>query len=573
MRWSQYFIPTLREDPAEAEVLSHKLLLRGGYIRQVARGIYDYLPLGLRVLRKIENIVREEINRAGGLEVLMPVVVPAELWQESGRWPVYGKELLRIKDRNDREFCIGPTHEEVITDIVRREIRSYRELPKHFYQIHTKFRDEIRPRFGLMRGREFIMEDGYSFHNSVADLDAHYETIRKAYVRIFERCGLATKVVEADTGNIGGRSSHEVVVLAATGEDAVASCGKCDYAANIEKAETNIKVQSSNSKIQKLEKVHTPGMKSIEEVSKFLKSTAAQMIKTLVYLRDDGIVVALVCGDREINEVKLKNVVQAQFVILADEKTIKQLTNAAVGFAGPVGLPKEVKGIGKVTMVADQGVKAIVNGNTGANETDTHLTGVNPGRDFNPDQYADLVLVKEGDHCPRCDGGALKIQRGIEVGHIFKLGTKYSAAMKAHFLDESGKEQPIIMGTYGLGIGRTAQAAIEQNYTEKGMIWPLPIAPFAVSVISLSTDEEVTAAAEQIYKSLMDVGVEVLFDDRENRAGAKFADGDLVGIPYHIVVGAKGLKEGKVELKDRKKGTMEKLPLADVVEAVSRLLQ
>ena len=576
MRWSRYFIPTLREDPAEAEIVSHKFLLRGGYIRQVARGIYDYLPLGLRVIRKIESIVREELNAVGCHEVLLPVVIPAELWQESGRWPVDGKELLRLRDRNDREFCIGPTHEELITDIVRRDIRSYRDLPRNFYQIHTKFRDEIRPRFGLMRGREFIMKDGYSFHPSYKDLDDHYEVMRRAYIQIFARCGLATRVVEADSGPIGGTSSHEVVVLAETGEDAIVSCEQCEYAANMEKAETKIQRTEDRGqkteKPKKLEKIHTPGMKSIEEVSKFLKSEPSQMIKTLIYLRDDGLVVALISGDREINEVKLKNAAKAQFVVLADEKTIRQLTNANVGFAGPVGLPKEVKGIGKVTVIADRGVEPIVNGNTGANETDYHLTGVCPGRDFHPEAYVDLAIVRENDSCPCCKNGKLKIQRGIEVGHIFKLGTKYSAAMKAHFLDEGGKEQPIIMGTYGIGIGRTAQAAIEQNYKEKGMVWPLPIAPFSVELISLSAEEEVRKTADQIYKELMDQKVDVLFDDREERAGVKFADGDLVGAPFQVLVGAKGLKEGKVELKNRKTGVVEKLSLRAVGEAISGLL-
>ncbi|MBI5300129.1 MAG: proline--tRNA ligase [Deltaproteobacteria bacterium] len=572
MRYSQMLIPTLRDAPSDAEVVSHKLMLRAGMIRQLARGIYDYLPLGLRVLRKIEKIVREELDRAGCQEVLLPVIIPAELWQETGRWNFYGKELLRLKDRNERDFCFGPTQEEIITDLVRREIRSYRELPKNFYQIHTKFRDEIRPRFGLMRAREFIMKDGYSFHATQTNLDEHYELMRRTYVRIFERCGLETKVVEADTGAIGGSSSHEVVVLADTGEGEIAFCDACNYSANLEMAAARqSSSQKKNSVKSKFKEVKTPGLKTVEEVANFLKVKPSQMIKTLVYLRDDGLVAALIAGDLEINEVKLKNACGAQFLTLADAKTIRELTGAEVGFAGPVGLKRKTS-LGSVQVFADFSVEGISDGVTGANKTDVHLTGVAAGVDFEPDQFLDLRLVKQGDLCYCCDKGILQIKRGIEVGHIFKLGTKYSKAMNANFLDESGKSHPIIMGTYGIGIGRTAASAIEQNHDDKGIIWPLPIAPFQVEVISLNQDEQVIQAAQKIYDDLQNQGIEVLYDDRDERAGVKFADADLIGIPYFIVVGSRGLKDNSVELKTRKTGAIEKIPLDQITLSINKLL-
>ena len=569
MRFSQAFIPTLKEVPSDVEVVSHKLMIRAGMIRQVARGIYDTLPLGLRVLRKIEQIVREEHDRAGCLEVQLPCLVPAELWRETGRWNQYGKELLRIKDRNDRDFCFGPTQEEVITDLVRREIRSYRELPKNFYQIHTKFRDEIRPRFGLMRGREFLMKDAYSFHASQESLDEHYIRMRDVYVRIFERCGLATKVVEADTGSIGGKSSHEVVVLADTGESEIAFCSACDYSANLEKAET---YNSPSPPLtirggKQLEEVATPGLKNVEEVAAFLKVKPSQMIKTLVYLRDGGLVVALIAGDLEINEIKLKNATGAEFLTLADAGTVRELTGAEVGFAGPCGLKKKTV-LGEVSVLADSSVMAITDGVTGANKTDAHLTGVVPGVDFIPDQIVDLRLIRANDPCPRCEKGRLGMKRGIEVGHIFKLGTKYSAAMNATFLDEAGKAHPIIMGTYGIGIGRTAAAAIEQNHDDKGIIWPLPIAPYTVTILTLQADAAVIEMAEKIYRDLQQAAVEVLYDDRNERAGSKFADAELIGIPLQILIGSRGLKDGVVEVKQRKTGAVEKIKPEQVLTYV-----
>jgi prolyl-tRNA synthetase len=571
VRFSQTLIPTLREAPADAEVVSHKLLVRGGFIMQVARGIYDYLPMGLRVIRKVETIVRQELDAVGCAEVLMPVIVPAELWQESGRWQKYGKELLRLKDRNNREFCVGPTHEEVITDIVRKYVRSYRDLPKHLYQIHTKFRDEIRPRFGLMRGREFIMEDGYSFHANTDDLDKHYVVIRDAYQRIFTRCGLKSRVVEADTGAIGGKSSHEVVVLADTGEDAIAGCTRCEYAANVERAEARIPDYSAAADAA-VQKVHTPALKSAEEVAKFLKLPHYQMIKTMVYLRDGGVVVALVRGDSEVNEIKLKNAVAADFVTFADASTVRAVTGADVGFAGPVGLPKSVEGIGAVTVVADPALKGMIGGGTGANETDYHLTGVAEGRDFRVDHYADIRIVKEGDHCPRCDTGELKIVRGIEVGHIFKLGTRYSEPMKATVLDADSKEHVITMGTYGLGIGRTMAAAVEQNHDEKGMVWPLPIAPAHVHLILAGMDEEKIRMADEAYAQLQEQGIEVLYDDRDLRPGVKFNDAELIGIPFQLVIGKKTASLAQLEWTVRATGAKRELSLTACVEEVKSQL-
>jgi len=570
VRFSQTLIPTLREAPAEAEIVSHKLLVRGGFIMQVARGIYDYLPLGLRVIRKVEAIVRDELNRVGCAEVLLPIVIPGELWEESGRWGKYGKELLRLKDRNERDFCVGPTHEEVITDIVRKFVRSYRDLPKHLYQIHTKFRDEIRPRFGLMRGREFIMEDGYSFHASAEDLDQHYLVIRDAYQRIFKRCGLASRVVEADTGAIGGKSSHEVVVLADTGEDAIAGCDACDYAANVERAEScTPEYESANT--SDLQKVHTPKLKSVEEVASFLKVPKHQMIKTLLYLRDGGVVVALVRGDAEVNEIKLKNAVDAEFVTLADANTVRLVTNAEVGFAGPVGLPKSVDGIGAITVVADDALKGVSGAASGANETDQHFLGLSEGRDFKVTQFADLRMVKAGDRCVRCQKGALKIVRGIEVGHIFKLGTRYSEPMKATFLDANSKEHVITMGTYGLGIGRTMAAAVEQNHDAKGMLWPLPIAPAHVHLI-LASDEK-RQMGDEIYEVLQREGIEVLYDDRDARPGVKFNDADLIGIPYQMVVGKKTASTNHLEWTERAAGVKQEKSLTDCIATVKEALR
>ncbi|MGA7826330.1 MAG: proline--tRNA ligase [Geobacteraceae bacterium] len=562
MRYSNYFIPTVKETPADAEVVSHQLMLRAGMIRKLAAGIYNYLPLGLRSIRKVENIVREEMNRAGAIEILMPSVIPAELWQESERWEQYGKELLRFNDRKDAQFCLGPTHEEVVTDLVRREIKSYRQMPINLYQIQSKFRDEIRPRFGLMRGREFIMKDAYSFDVNEKAADLSYEKMYQAYRRIFERCGLKFRAVEADTGSIGGSSSHEFMVLADSGEDAIVSCSACEYAANVEKAEARPIEAAEHADARPLERVATPDKRTIEEVSEFLGVHASAMIKTLVLLADGEPVVALVRGDHELNEIKLKNALGCTELEMAGDEVVTKVTGAPVGFAGPVGLTTKI--------VADLAVKGMKNSATGGNEKDLHLKNVNMERDFTVSRFADIRNVVHGDACPRCKDGILEMWRGIEVGHVFKLGTKYSKALKATFLDADGKDQTIFMGCYGIGIGRTVAACVEQNNDANGIIFPLPIAPFHCIISALNIKEEpVREASELIYSQLVEAGVEVLLDDRDERPGFKFKDADLIGIPLRIVVGNKNLAEGKVELKDRKSGEVALLPIAEAVEKVT----
>ena len=556
-------IPTLKEAPSDAEIVSHQLMVRAGMVRKVAAGIYTLLPLGLRAIRRVERIVREEMDRAGAQELFMPTVIPAELWQTSGRWDAYGKELLRVKDRHNREFCLGPTHEEVITDLVGREVRSYRDLPLNLYQIQTKFRDEIRPRFGLMRGREFMMKDAYSFHATEEDAELEYKKMYDTYCRIFERCGLDFRPVEAETGNIGGSFSHEFMVLAETGEDAVVGCTKCTYGANVERAEAGYSHEcdaGSSEKLDSIERVSTPGMKSVEEVSAFLKVSPHCLIKTLIYNSDMGVVAALVRGDYDLNEAKLARELGAAWIELADEETVVKTTGAPSGFAGPVGL--------KCTILADHSVKGIVNGVTGANDADAHLINVNPNRDFTVKSFSDLRVVVDGDDCPRCDGN-LSIRRGIEVGHVFKLGTKYSNSMGATFLDEEGKQQPMIMGCYGIGIGRTVAACIEQNHDENGIAWPLPMAPFQVTILPLTAREkEVTEEAERLYREITALGVDVLLDDRDERAGVKFNDAELLGTPIRIVIGKKGLKEGGVEIKGRTEQEAQLVPLEGVIDEV-----
>jgi prolyl-tRNA synthetase len=569
-RWSRYYLHTTREVPADAEVISHQLMVRAGMIRKVAAGIYTYLPAGWRSLAKLMTIVRREMEAAGAVELAMPAVQPAELWQESGRWTQYGKELLRIRDRHDREFCFGPTHEEVITDLVRRDVKSYRQLPFNLYQIQTKFRDEIRPRFGLMRGREFLMKDAYSFHATDASLDEGYEAMRAAYRRIFEACGLGYTVVEADSGTIGGSSSHEFMVTAETGESAVVRCPACDYGANQEKAERG-PWERDDEAPRPLEKRATPGRTTIAEVTDFLGLPATKFVKTLVYETDGGELVAVaVRGDREVNEVKLENAVpEALHLRLAPEERVRELTGAPVGFAGPVGLKQDVR------FLADESVRGLVNFVCGANETDAHLVDVVWERDA-PDLAAwhDLALVGEGDPCPRC-GERLALSRGIEVGHIFKLGTRYSEAMQCTFSDESGALVPMSMGCYGLGIGRTVAAAIEQNFDDAGIVWPRPLAPFEVLVLELNPkgEAEVTAEAERLHDALRERGVDVLWDDRDERPGVKFNDADLLGVPVRIVVGARGLAEGKVELSHRRDREKVQVAQADAVAKALELLE
>ena len=508
MRYSQYFLPTLKETPGDAEVISHQLMARAGMIRKVAAGVYDYLPLGLRVIRKVENIVREEMNRAGAIELLMPAVNPADLWQQSGRWQEYGKELLRFKDRKETDFCIGPTHEEVVKEIVRGTVNSYRQLPLNLYQIQTKFRDEIRPRFGLMRCREFIMKDAYSFDVDDAGADISYQKMYEAYRRIFLRCGLEFRAVEADSGAIGGSFSHEFMVLAETGEDAIVSCDSCNYAANVEKAELRAPQGEAPAPAMELGKVATPNLKSIEDVAAFLNENPQKMVKTLMLQNErEEKVAVLLRGDHKLNEVKLCNYLGCNHLQMADEALVRQLTGAPTGFSGPIGLTCRV--------LADQELAVMSDFGLGANEENFHLTGANHGRDFQVEAFVDLREAQAGDACPRCDG-RLESWRGIEVGHVFKLGTKYSEAMHATVLDARGKERTLVMGCYGIGVGRTAAAAIEQNHDDNGIVWPMPLAPFQVIITLLNpNDEAVLSAGEALYEQLLAEGLEVLLDEAD----------------------------------------------------------
>jgi prolyl-tRNA synthetase len=564
MRWSQSYIFTAREAPKDAEVVSHRLLVRAGMIRKLAAGIYSYLPLGWRSLEKMIAVVRREMNAAGAVELVMPAIQPAELWQESGRWQAYGVELLRMRDRHERDFCFGPTHEEVVTDIVRRDVKSYRQLPFNLYQIQVKFRDEIRPRFGLMRGREFLMKDAYSFDIDDAGLDVAYEAMRTAYCKIFEACGLDYTMVEADTGTIGGSASHEFMVVADTGESAVVRCPDCGYAANVEKAEIG-RLPAPEAATEELRRVDTPAQTTVEEVAAFLGVEPGRVVKTLLYQTDKGPVAALVRGDRELNEVKLGNAVGASELRLAREDEVEELSGAPVGFAGPLGLS------GDVRLIGDETVKLLTGFVCGANAADAHYVGANWDRDL-PDlaEWQDLLLAQAGDPCPRCDG-ELELYRGIEVGHIFRLGTKYSEAMSCTYTDEAGELEPMVMGCYGLGIGRTVAAAIEQNHDDDGIIWPLPLAPYEVVLLSLNPNEpEVSQVADGLYDRLRESGVDVIYDDRDERPGVKFKDADLIGFPVRLVVGKKSLAEDKVEISTRRE--REKL-FVPTVNAVAKTLE
>jgi len=558
MLFSRLLIPTMKENPAEAEAVSHRLLLRAGMIRKLASGIYNYLPLGLRVLRKVEKIVREEMDRAGAQEVLLPAVQPAELWHESSRWQVYGKELLRFQDRHGRDCCFGPTHEEVITDLVRKEVHSYRQLPLNLYQIQVKFRDEIRPRFGLIRGREFIMKDAYSFDADEAGAEACYRRMHGAYNRIFSRCGLSFKVVEADSGPIGGSFSHEFMVLADTGEDLLASCTRCDYAANLEKAEVALEPVTPGPPLGDApEPVPTPNVRTVEEVAAFLGVTPQDIVKTLIYETDDGPVAVLIRGDHEVNEVKVKNLLGVTDLILAGIIRVQELTGAEVGFAGPVGL--------KLPVYADQAVARMNVLVTGANRDNYHLRNVHPSRDLSITEVADLRSVTAQDSCPRCRG-ALTLLKGIEVGHIFKLGLKYSKALKATYLDQEGKEQFIYMGCYGIGVSRIVAAAIEQGHDVNGIIFPMALAPFQVGLIPIAVNDPVVwECVEKLHADLEAAGVEVLLDDRDERPGVKFKDCDLLGLPLRVVVGAKALAQGAAEVRHRRAAANTMIPLQDLI--------
>lgn len=559
MKLSNMLITTLREVPAEAELPSHKLMLRSGMMRKMASGIYNYMPLGLRTLKKVENIVREEMDRAGAQEFLASAIIPAELWQESGRWEVFGPEMFRLSDRNERQFCLGPTHEEVFTDIARAVIKSYKQLPLNLYQIQTKYRDERRPRFGVMRSREFTMKDAYSFDKDYEGLDITYNKMYEAYKKIFERCGVDCSAVEADSGAMGGSGSAEFMVKSEYGEDEVVFCDTCSYAANMEKApSTPEKAEVEDAK--GLEKVETPNAKTIDELIKFFNITPKKFAKTLIYKADDKVVAVMVRGDREVNETKVTNTIGGAVEFeLADEKTVKEATTAEIGFAGPMGIKVDF-------LLVDEEVSNMYNFVVGANETGYHYVNVNYGRDFDG-TIGDFRNVTSEDKCPKC-GGKVTIARGIEVGHIFKLGTKYSESMGAVFSDEDGKSKPLIMGCYGIGVNRTMASIIEQHHDENGIVWPLAVAPYHVIVIpAVSKNEEQMKAAEELYNSLKEIGVEVLLDDRNERAGVKFKDADLIGIPMRITVG-RMVSEGKVEFKIRSNSEAEEIEISSVIDKV-----
>ena len=564
MRTSRYFLATLKEAPSDAELVSHKLMIRAGLIRRLAGGIYTWLPLGLRVLRKVEAIVREEMNRAGAIELFMPAVQPAELWQESGRWQKYGPELLRLKDRHDRDFCVGPTHEEVITDVARREIRSYRQLPVHFYQIQTKFRDEIRPRFGVMRGREFTMKDGYSFHADYADLQREYRNMYETYTRIFTRLGLKFRAVSADPGAIGGTGSQEFHVLAESGEDAIAFCPKSDYAANVELAEAVAPGAPRKAPAEAMKKVPTPGKTRCEDVAELLRLPLQRTVKAIAVMHDARFFLLLLRGDHSLNEVKVQKVQGLDPFRFASDAEIERFLGCKPGYIGPVGARS---GVG---VIADRAVAAMSDFVCGANEEGFHLTGVNFGRDCaEPSQVGDIRKVVSGDPSP--DGkGPLEIVRGIEVGHIFQLRTKYSESMKATFLDESGGSRPFEMGCYGIGVTRIVGAAIEQYHDERGIVFPEPIAPFQVALVPIgyAKSAAVREAADSIYRELTDAGFEVLLDDRDERPGVMFADAELIGIPHRFVVGERGLKDRTIEYQGRRDKESRRIPADQALSAL-----
>lgn len=569
MRWSKYFIPTLREEPKEAEIVSHKLMLRAGLIQKLGGGLYTYLPLGLRVISKVSQIVREELNKRGAIELQMPILQPREIWEKSGRWDAMGPLMMRFKNREEKDFVLAPTHEEIITDIAASNIRSYKDLPKNFYQIQTKFRDEIRPRFGVIRAKEFIMKDGYSFHANDADADNEYKKMYDAYSNIFRRCGLNARPVEADTGVMGGNESHEFTVPAPAGEDIIVECAKCGYAANLELAERGIKSEIRNDPLTRvprfeiLEEVDTPNLKKVDELTAFFKCDSSNFIKTLIYKADEKSIAVLVRGNVDISEAKLRRALKTLNVELADEDTIVEATKAPVGFAGPVGL----KGI---RIIADESIKTVINGITGANKKDKHIKNVNLDRDFKVDDFFDIGTAKEGDLCKKC-GVQLNFSHGIEVGQVFKLGTKYSEKLNAVYLDEKGAGHPMIMGCYGIGVSRTVAAIIECNNDENGIIWPTEVAPFTVLILPINYgDPKIREAADGIYEELKGKGIEVLLDDREETAGIKFKDGDLIGIPVKVIIGKKYLENGMIEIKMRRDSSVKLAKRGEVYDSIVR---
>jgi len=569
MRWSETYIPTLRETPAEAELVSHKLLLRGGYIRKLAAGVYIYMPLMQRVIEKFSKIVREEMNRAGAIEITMPVLAPVEVWQESGRYYSYGKEQMRMKDRHEHEMILGPTHEEIVTYLLRGELRSYKQLPINLYQIQVKFRDEIRPRFGLMRGREFIMKDAYSFDADEESFKVSYQKMLDAYFAIFRRAGMDVKKVESDSGAMGGKRAHEYMLIVDTtgGEEVIMFCDKCDYAANVEKAtfrEAN-PPEVDKEMLDKKE-VDTPGASTIEDVTKFLKVDANRLVKTLIYMADGKPIAAMIRGDRELNLVKLNNHVKAMELESAPASVVEEVTGCEVGYAGPIGLKD-------IPLYVDEEVTRLKNFIVGANKKEKHILNVNLDRDFKATAVVDIINATEGELCPNCDGHLIA-RKGIEVGNTFMLGTKYSESMGAKYLDAEGNEKPFIMGSYGIGITRTPQAAVERYHDDKGIIWPKNIAPFQVEIIPLNyAKEEHRECADNIYNDLNKAGIDCLLDDRSERAGVKFNDADLVGIPVRIVIGDKSLKQGKIELAQRGAEKAVLVELGSVISEVKSLLQ
>ncbi|MDN4523419.1 proline--tRNA ligase [Fictibacillus fluitans] len=561
MKQSRLFAPTLREVPADADVVSHQLLLRAGFIRQNAAGIYSFLPLGKKVLHKVEAIIREEMENAGSNEMTMPSLQLAELWQESGRWYSYGPELMRLKDRNGREFALGPTHEEVITSLIRDEVKSYKKLPLNLFQIQTKFRDEKRPRFGLLRGREFIMKDAYSFHSSQESLDATYEDMKEAYNNIFSRCGLNFRAVLADSGAIGGKDNHEFMVLSEIGEDLIAYSSESDFAANIEMAPVNVTYEASSESKKEMEKIHTGEAKTIEEVSAILTIDSSKIIKSVLFMADEEPVLVLVRGDHDVNDIKVKNVLGAAAAELATPEETEKVFSCKPGNIGPVSVPQNVK------LIADHAVEYMVNAVAGANEANHHFQHVNPGIDFEVTRFADLRFIQEGDASP--DGkGVIRFAKGIEVGHVFKLGQVYSNPLNASFLDENGKSQTMTMGCYGIGVSRTLAAVAEENNDDRGLIWPLSLAPFDVHILAANSKDEIqTDLSEKLYDELKDAGYDCLYDDRKERAGVKFADADLFGIPVRVTVGKKAA-DGIVEMKVRKTGEMNEVHVKELIEAI-----
>ncbi|MGM0437456.1 MAG: proline--tRNA ligase [Bacillota bacterium] len=565
MKMSKFYLPTLKETPSEADVTSHKLMLRAGMIRKLSAGVYSYLPLAFRVLKKIEKITREKMDESEAQEVLMPVMQTSDIWKESKRWDRFGPIMVKFRDRKDREYCLGPTHEEAVTAMVRDEVRSYKDLPFNLYQIQTKTRDEIRPRFGLLRTREFIMKDAYSFDRDYDGLDKSYQTMYDTYEKVFSSCGLETRVVEADTGAMGGKDSHEFMVLADSGEDDIAFCTECDYAANVERAKNHFEKDKEidQNDFLNLKKKETPEITTIDQLSEFLNTDTNKMIKSIAIKADGEPVLALLQGNDQLNEVKLQNYLDANQLEKVEEEEFEKLYNSKAGFIGPVGIEN-------IQIIADQRIKNVINGVVGANKVDLHYINVNPGRDFEVDAYTDLRTVEAGDKCPHCQG-ELEIKSGIEVGHIFKLGTKYSESMNASYLDENGKEQPIVMGSYGIGISRLLAAAIEQSHDEQGIIWPKPIAPFDIEILVLGGSEELEKESEKLYNNLKNEGFEVLLDDREERAGVKFNDADLIGMPLRIVIGSRSLEKEVVEVRERRTGNDHEFSLENAVDQIKNL--